>query len=59
VLINAANREDRISQWARQLIARRGFKNACIAMAAKNARIIWAMLAKGQSYQADHIISMT
>jgi transposase len=58
VLINAAHRNDRISQWARQLIARRGFKKACVAMAAKNARIIWAMLAKGEIYRADHIITM-
>jgi transposase len=42
VLMNAANRPGRINQWVTQLIARRGFKKACIAMAAKNARIIWA-----------------
>ncbi len=38
--------------------ARRGFKKACIAMAAKNARIIWAVLARGVAYRPDHIVTM-
>ncbi len=50
-LITLANRPGRVSQWATELIARRGFKRACVAMAAKNARIIWAILARGQSYR--------
>ncbi len=41
-----------------QLIARRGFNKACIAMAAKNARIIWAVLARGQAYRPDHMVTM-
>jgi transposase len=55
VLINAASRPGRISQWVTQLIARRGFNKACIAMAAKNARIIWAMLARGEEYRPDDL----
>ncbi len=58
VLMNAANRPGRINQWVTQLIARRGFNKACIAMAAKNARIIWAVLARGQAYRPDHIVTM-
>jgi transposase len=58
VLINAAKRPGRISQWVTQLIARRGFNKACVAMAAKNARIIWAVLARGEEYRPDHVISV-
>jgi transposase len=55
VLINAATRPGKISQWVAQLIARRGFNKACIAMAAKNARIIWALLARGEEYRPDDL----
>ena len=58
VLINAANRPGRVNQWITQLIARRGFKKACVAMAAKNARIIWSILARGQTYRSDDIVTM-
>jgi transposase len=45
--------DDRLSRWAVALIARRGFKRACVAMAAKNARLIWALLAKGDDFRAE------
>ena len=34
--------------WLRELLARRPYKVAMVAFAAKTARIIWAMLAKGE-----------
>jgi transposase len=46
-----AKRTDRLSLWTQALIARRGYKRACVAVAAKNARIIWALLAREQSYR--------
>ena len=52
-LITLARRTDRLSRWAAALIARRGFKRACVAMAAKNARIIWALLAKGEDFRLE------
>jgi transposase len=48
-----ATRTDRLSRWAQGLIARRGYKRACVALAAKNARIIWALLAKAEPYRTD------
>jgi hypothetical protein len=30
-----------------------GFKKACVALAAKNARVIWALLVKGEAFQLD------
>lgn len=38
--------------WLRDLLARRPYKVVMVALAAKTARIIWAMLAKGESYRA-------
>jgi transposase len=38
--------------WLRDLLARRPYKVAMVAIAAKTARIIWAMLAKGEQYRA-------
>src|SRR5262249_18751783 len=37
--------------WLRELLARRPYKGAMVAFAAKTARIIWAMLAKGEAYR--------
>jgi transposase len=38
--------------WLRELLARRPVKVVAVALAAKNARIIWAMLVSGASYRA-------
>ena len=45
------DKQDRTSCWLRELIARRGYKRAAVALAAKNARIIWAMLVRGEAYR--------
>jgi transposase len=42
----------RLSRWATNLIARRGYHKANIALAAKNARIVWAILARGGTFEA-------
>lgn len=39
--------------WLRGLLARRPYKVAMVALAAKIARIVWAMLAKGERYRAS------
>jgi transposase len=41
------------SPWIRGLLARRPVKVAVVAQAAKTARIIWAVLAKGEEYRAQ------
>src|SRR5918992_2343222 len=40
------------SQWLSALIARRGKNRAAVALANKNARIVWALLAHNQEYHA-------
>jgi transposase len=50
VLTSAINKSDAISRWAIALAARVGYGKALVAIAAKNARMVWAMLAKGQAF---------
>ena len=45
-------RSDAKSVWARRLKERRHVNVAAVALAAKHARIAWAMLAKGTEYRA-------
>ena len=50
VLQSAGRQADRLSRWAIALRARRGYHRAVIAVAAKNARVIWALLAKNRDF---------
>jgi transposase len=50
VLQSAVAKTDRLSRWAMALRARRGYHRAIIAVAAKNARVIWALLAKNREF---------
>jgi transposase len=49
VLQTAARHDDRVARWVLALQARRGYYKALVAIAAKNARITWALLSKGQA----------
>jgi transposase len=46
VLQRAYRESDPLSRWALALQQRRGYHRACVAIAAKNARVVWALLAK-------------
>ena len=46
----APRREDRRSRWAVSVHARRGANIAAVALANKNARTAWALLAREQDY---------
>ena len=48
VLQAATRRQDRLSRWALSLRERRGYHRTCVAIAAKNARIVWALLSSNQ-----------
>jgi transposase len=45
-------KHDERSQWLKALIVRRGKNRAAVALANKNARIVWALLAHNQEYQS-------
>ena len=51
VLASAKNKTDRMSRWAISLQERRGYWRAVVAIAAKNARMCWAVLAKGEDFK--------
>ena len=51
VLQNAASKSDTVSRWAVQLAARVGYWKAIVAIAAKNARLCWAVLARGNAFK--------
>jgi transposase len=51
VLRTAAQRIDAKSRWVETLRRRRPDNVAAVALAAKHARIIWALLARGQHYR--------
>ncbi len=52
VVIQAAKKDDRLSNWINRVRAERGFNKAVVALANKMARIGWAVLAHKTIYQA-------
>ena len=52
VVANIQDKQDRISCWVRDLIARRGYLRAVVALAARNARLIWTLMVKQENYRA-------
>jgi transposase len=51
VVAQAARRDDPFSRWINTLRERRGINVTVVAVANKTARVIWAMLAKGEDYR--------
>ena len=51
VLNSIGDKQDRFSRWARSLQERRGYWRAVIAIAAKNARLAWAVLKYGEDFK--------
>ena len=50
---------DRADGWLKKLLARRNKNVAAVALAAKNARIAWALLAHDRTYQSDYVTKRT
>lgn len=51
VIRRVEGKKDHRSVWLQQLRARRGTQVAAVALANKNARILWALLATGEVYR--------
>jgi len=51
VLSRCTNRTDARGLWLNALKTRRGFNRACVALANKNARILWALMAHEEPYR--------
>jgi len=52
VLKNCGKKKDKLSLWLQSLVERRGFNKAAVALANKNARILWAMATQKKEYNA-------
>jgi transposase len=53
VLAGLGDKQDSFSRWARSLQERRGYWKAVIAIAAKNARLAWAVLKYGEDFRLN------
>jgi len=51
VLNAAKGKSDSLSRWALAVAERRGYWKAVVAIAAKNARMAWAALTKGEAFK--------
>lgn len=55
VIRHLESKPDSANAWLTKLIARRNKNIAAVALAAKNARIAWALLAHDRAYQRDYM----
>jgi transposase len=53
-VIQQAERRNEADSWLKKLLGRRNKNVATVAVAAKNARIAWAILAHGRDYDSDY-----
>ena len=51
VVANLGDKQDKVSCWLRGLIERRGYLRAVVALAARNARLIWTLMMKREDYR--------
>jgi transposase len=54
-VMTAGKRSDRISRWLVQLKERVGWQKTVVALANKNARILWAVLTRDVTFDPDHV----
>jgi transposase len=55
VVHSAHRRDDPISRWVAALRERCGWQKAVVALANKNARILWAVMTRGTAFDAHHV----
>ena len=56
VLRHARNRPTRDGAWVRALMERKPTKVAAVALANKTARIVWAVMMRGDGYRAKQVV---
>jgi len=54
-VMTAHKRSDPISVWAAALRERVGWQKAAVALANKNARILWAVMTRGEAFNPRHV----
>jgi transposase len=58
-VINASEKKAEPESWLRKLMGRRNTNVAAVALANKNARIVWALLAHGRTFHPDYKFAQT
>ena len=53
--MTAHKRSDPISLWAAALRERVGWQKAAVALANKNARILWAVMTRDEDFNPRHV----
>jgi transposase len=59
VIAQIERKPDQADGWLKKLLIRRHKNVAAVALAAKNARIAWALLAHERTYQSDYVAKRT
>jgi transposase len=54
-VMTASKRTDAISRWLVQLTERVGWQKAAVALANKNARILWCVMTRGDKFDPNHV----
>lgn len=54
-VLTGKHNDDPISKWAQSLRQRCGWQKAAVALANKNARILWAVMTREKRYDAHHV----
>jgi transposase len=55
VIAQIERKPDQADEWLKKLLARRNKNVAAVALAAKNARVAWALLAHERSYEREYV----
>ncbi len=51
VLFHSGKKQDRLSLWAKKVMERRGLNRAAVALANKNARMIWVLMSRNEEFK--------
>ncbi len=58
ILRHTRNRTTKDAAWVRGLLERKPAKVAAVALANKTARIVWAVMARGEAYRSKDVIGL-
>jgi transposase len=56
-VVRVAECKAQTDTWLKRLLERRNKNVATVALANRNARIVWALLAHGRNYRPDYMLT--
>lgn len=57
VLVKIKDKDDKLSVWLKRIYAKGGANKAAVALANKNARVIWAIVSQQAAFQPDLMVA--